>query len=226
MNDSYYIGAYWSARAEALQMITMKIKLTLESLKLIDEQFIEWYETGTSYIGSLKKLDLNDASRIEKLCLEKVKKTELDERGIAKMGFLFSLWSGNQIEEEASSISFNVGKSNARLINSCVLKFPHSGIARDRLLEIALSKRIVEKLVEIWSPDYAVLISDKLRSDIGFGNKLGPITYQKLIKSVPKIGQNVLYEKFNEGHLFSISNKIDNYFLVQDLEPIKNVISV
>lgn len=225
MMESFHIGAYWSARAESLNIVKNKVQHTLKALRNIDDQFLNWYETGTSRSNALeRKLDLDDDSAIEKLCLEKVKKGELDESGIAKMGFLFSLWTGDQMEEESSSITFNVGKSSKRLNNSCVLKLPNLGVAKERLLGVEKSKRILSKLVEIWSPDYAVLTSHGLRDELEVGNKLGFITYQKEIRRQPRLSDHVKYEQMNGGHLFFIPVQKELSSVIKELEPIKKAL--
>ena len=111
MIDSFYIGAYWGSRAESLSEVRNKVLQTFEKLATTDEQFSNWYEGGMSRKKAMEKKVVFDKETIERLSLQQVKKGELDEKGFAKMGFLFGVWSGHS-DEESSSISFNVGKEN------------------------------------------------------------------------------------------------------------------
>lgn len=219
MNDSFYIGAYWGGRAETLTEVVTKIVKTLERLGRIDEQFSGWYELGMSRKKALENEVHIDADNIRRLCLQKVKRKELDEVGYSKTGFLFSLWTGHK-DEESSSISLNVGATfkSDKLKNSCVIKIPYEGEARERILKPDIAKKIITTLVELWNPEYAVLTSHKLYDNLNVGNKVGWITYGKTIKNVPKIGGSFVYEKNEHGHLFCIKNDEDyNLGLLSDL---------
>src|ERR1700727_4040821 len=108
MIDTFIIGGYWGSRPEPLNQVVDKILNTFQKLAETDDQFLKWYEGGKSKREALKhKLILNDEN-IKRLCLEQVKKGELDDRGISKNGFLFGLWTGHN-NNESSGISFNVG---------------------------------------------------------------------------------------------------------------------
>lgn len=224
MIDSFYIGAYWGPRAEPLSEVSGKILQTFEKLITVDEQFLNWYEGGMSRKKALEKKVVFNKETIETLCLQLVKKGELDQKGFAKMGFLFGLWSGHS-DEESSSISFNVGKENERLTNACVISIPFEGAARERLLEPGKAKEIISILIEIWNPDYAVLASSELNNMLEIVNDIGWITYRKSLKRMPKISDKVIYEKFGNGHLFHLANESSyNYNLANELLPLKQVI--
>lgn len=225
MIESFYIGAYWGSRAEPLSQVRDKILQTLQRLAQIDEQFLNWYEGANSRKQALEKKVSIDANTIEKLCLEMVKKGELDEKGFAKMGFLFGVWSGH-LDDESIGISFNVGGAftSPHLCNSCVLTLPVEGAARERLLQTDKAKKIIITLVEIWSPDYAILTSHQLRDKLNVANKVGWITYHKSIKKLPDISNQVVYEKANNGHWFYIKESNYNETLTNELLPMKAII--
>lgn len=225
MENSFYIGAYWGSRSESLKQVTNKVLQTFEKLSDIDEQFLNWYEGGVNRKQALKTKVAFNNETIERLCLEKVKNGELDEKGFAKMGFLFGLWTGHS-DEESSSITFSVGASfkSPHLCNSCVLKIPFEGTARERLLRLGKARLIISTLVEIWKPDYAVLTSRDLNDRLAIVNDVGWITYRKTIKQIPKISSKVVYEKANGGHWFYFSLESNNYdsSIANELLPIKN----
>ena len=228
MIDSFYIGAYWGSRAKPLEQVIDKVLQTLQELAEIDKQFLKWYEGGNSRKQSLKKEIVLNNETIEKLCLQQVKKGELDENGFAKMGFLFGLWSGHQ-DEESSSISFNVGGAftSPHLSNSCVITIPFEGTARERLLQAEKAKIIISVLVDIWTPDYSVLASSFLNNELNVVNDIGWVTYYKSIRRTPKISNKVIYEKYNGGHLFYLANESSyDYSLVKELLPLKEIIGV
>ncbi len=209
MSNSFILGAYWGSRSESLNEVKLKVTKTLEGLSQIDNQFTSWYETGASREKALKrKVDPSDNNFIEKLCLQQVKKGELNEQSLSKMGFLFSLWTGHG-NNESSSITFIVGSSSKWLTNSCVVSIPSTGVARERLLKSQKAKSIISLLVEIWAPDYAVLTSDHLRDVLQTGNKIGWITCHRYIRQIPKMSRHISYQKEGENHWFNLNSEED-----------------
>ena len=224
MLDSFYIGAYWGSRAEPLDQVKNKIIQTLKLLGELDEQFLNWYELGMSRKKALENKFVSNDENIKRLCLQKVKKGELDKNGFSKSGFIFSLWTGHK-EEEASSISFVVGDELkiSNLGNSCVIKIPYEGDAKDRLLKIDKAKKIISFLVEIWNPDYAVLTSHVLGNKLNVLNEIGWITYRKSIKRISKISDSIFHEESENGHWFFLKSEYD-IAVANDLLSIKKMI--
>ena len=220
MADSFYIGAYWSGREETLKDVKRKVQQTLNALSAIDEQFLTWYETGTSRKQALTKKVLFDDETIERLCLSKVRKGELDDAGISKMGFGFSLWTG-QPEGEESNISFGVGMNNKWLTNSCVLTIPYEGPARQLLLQRTIVRKIITVLIQQWKPDSAILTSFHLGEKLG---NIGWITYKKSLKRVPKSNLEIAYEKDAVGHwIYPVAESFDE-MVIEKLSPLKDVL--
>jgi hypothetical protein len=223
MADSFYIGIYWGSRPEPFGEITNKVIQTLKKLGELDEQFLNWYEQGMSRKKALEKKFSLDAENIKKLCLERVKTGELNEKGYASNGFIFGLWTGHK-EENSSSISFIVGGAfnTDKLKNSCVLKIPYEGGARERLLNYNKAREIIAELIKIWNADYAVLTSHELSNKLKVVNEIGWITYRKLLRRSPKISNKVVYEN-NDGHWFYLRSENYDYGVVNELSPIKEV---
>lgn len=222
MIESFYIGAYWGSRAEPLSQVRNKILQTLQKLAEIDEQFSNWCEGGNSIEEALENRVVLNNETIERLCLERVRKGELDKNGLAKMGFLFAIGSEHP-DDESSIITFTVGAAltSPHLSNSCVLTLPVEGAARERLLQVEKAKKIIVVLVEIWNPDYATLTSHQLRDKLNAANKVGWITYHKSINKLPNISNQVVYEKANNGHWFYIKDSNYNETLSNELLPMK-----
>jgi hypothetical protein len=223
MEDSFIIGAYWDSRAEPLHEVGDKVLQTLLRLSTEDEQFLNWYELGWSKKQALDKKIAFNIETIERLCLSRVKKKEFDDNGYSEMGFLFRLWTGHK-EGEASTISFSVGTASEWLTNSCYVKIPSKGLARERLLQIGKAKEIISILADIWCPDYAVLTSDDLRERLNVGNKIGWVTYIKKINYIPQLGHGILYGGNQNGHWFYPRNPQYNDEFEKELVLLSKVI--
>lgn len=226
--ESFYIGAYWGSRGESLMQVRDKVLQTFQRLAEIDEQFLNWYEGGNSRKEALENRIVFNNETIEKLCLETVRKGELDKNGFAKMGFLFGLWTGHE-DDESSSITFTVGTAftSPHLFNSCVLSIPFEGEGRERLLQIEKAKKIIAVFVEVWNPDYAVLTSHQLRDKLNIANNVGWITYRKTIKSFRKISNVITSERFADGHLLYLNmpgGKFIDFNLAHKLTSVKEML--
>lgn len=222
MNESYIVGAYWGSRAETLFQVRDRVLLTLQRLRVVDEQFSTWYEQGMSRKQALEsRVDLTQ-DRIEKLCRKAVKKSELDEQLFAKYGFIFGLWTGHK-NDESSEISFTAGSvfTVQSLSNCCYVKIPYEGAAREGLLQLAVVRKLIAILVEVWNPDYAIFTSNSVRDKLDMGNRLGLITYHKALKSIPKHLDNVCFEKADNGFWFLPCD--EHYSDSAYLDSLKNV---
>jgi hypothetical protein len=223
MTNSFYIGAYWGSRAQTLLEVKNKVIQTLKRLANEDKQFADWYEGGMSRKEALAKHIIINDSTIERLCLEQVRKGELNSDGFSKMGFLFGLWTGHE-DNEASGISFSVGTASKWLTNSCVINIPSQGSAHENMIQREKAMSIINILVEIWNPDYAVMTSHNLNDQLGIGNKIGWITYQKFIKRPVKKLDGIIYNQIKDGHWFYPSTSNYNQKLSQELLKIKKLI--
>lgn len=220
--NSFYFGAYWGPRAETLTQVQNKVIHTLQQLSDIDDQFLSWHKPGKDRNAALlNKIEISE-EMIKLLCLQKVKKGELNEEGFSKMGFLFTLWSGHK-DPFASTITFNVGSASKWVMNSCVIKVPSKGDAKERLLHVEKAKKILLLLVRIWAPEYAVLTSHELSSQLGVGNKIGWITYLKFIKQAPKLNNGINYEN-NELGIWFYPNDIYETGLIASLSQIIDIV--
>lgn len=220
--NSFYFGAYWGPRAETLTQVQNKVTHTLRILSDSDDQFQNWYEPGKDLNAALlNKIEINE-ERIKELCLQRVKKGELNEEGFIKMGFGFTLWSGHS-DPYARTITFNVGSASKWVMNSCVIKVPTQGEAKERLLNIENAKKILLLIVQIWAPDYAVLTSHELSNQLGVGNKIGWITYQNRIKQEPKPYPGINYENTELGFWF-YPNDIREEGLIDSLSQMVNIV--
>jgi len=225
MIDSFYIGAYWSARAESLDNAANKSLEILLRITVIDEQFKTFYEKAISRKKALEKTVSLDYEVIKSLYLKGTKKNEIDSLGYAKMGFMLRLWTG-QSDGESSGISFSIGTNSTRFKNSCVITFPYEGSRKDDLLQLNKAKLIIGLLCEICDPDYAVLNSDKLSSELCTMNEIGWITYKKQLTKKPKVSHNIIHESnYKGGHLFYLetdSGLAYDYDRIEDLKALKD----
>ena len=225
--DNFYIGAYWGSRKESLTDISTKTCSTLQKLSEIEDYFAKWFNTSTNRKKALeKKVDFDSTDKgIMEIISKRVKKDEINSDGTSRFGFVYSFWSG-QDEAESCSISFSVGMafSTNNLSNCCVLSFPNSERAKQRLLQTEIIKKIFNILIEIWNPDNCILTSEKLREELHVGNEFGWFTYVESIERLPKFSDKVIHEKIKNGYLFYLSNyNLYDYSCINNLTFLKNI---
>ena len=204
--DSFSIRAYWGSCAEPLLQIVQKTTQMLTAFREIDSHFLKYCKGINRKSALYQKLSF-DRESIRALCLANVKEAKLSKKGIAENGYVFGVCTG-QRDAEASRILFVVGSSfhATGLSNSCIITLPNEGPARDRLLQPETSKRMLRTLVEIWSPDYAVLTSDSLRNKMNVRNEVGWITFKRNMEHVPEVENGITYERDEEGHWFYVKD--------------------
>jgi hypothetical protein len=227
MIDSFYVGAYWSSRKETLEEVAGKTTRTLKKLGELDSQFSTWYQLGLSRRKALEEKISLDSENIKTLYQKNSKQGEIDNLGYTSHFFSTGFWTGHK-DEEASSISFNVGGEfkTDKLSNSCVIKIPYEGDSRERLLKFETAQSLIDIFVDAWQPDYAVLTSHELNNRLNIVNEFGWITYRRSIRNIPKFSNKVIYEKHLDGYLVYLANDSNylDYSLANELLPLKDVI--
>jgi len=225
MIDAFSIGAYWKNRKQLLDSIINPTVQTLKGLGEIDEQFVNLYELGRSRKQALEHKISLSSEYIRELYLRGTKNNDLDQSGYSKIGYSLWVWTGHT-DEEASNLSFSVGKSSERLSNVCLIKIPSEGVARDRLLNIEKIKKIIALLIQNWDPDMVVLNSRELSNKLDIMNEVGWVTYRKRLTGKPKLNDKVIHDSsFCGGHLFYLnSQNVYDYDLIDNLVPITKVI--
>jgi hypothetical protein len=205
MEDSFFIGAYWGPRSVPLiEIVTNTIK-TLKKLAECDEQFLDWYELGMSRKQALKHKVIQDIESITKLYFKSLREFETNANSLTDNGFVMGFWTGHR-EEESSRITFTVGLNSKRVSNSCVLKLPFEGKAKDRLVTLTKARSIVELLVDIWDPDYAIFTSHNLVNKLSGITDIGWITYRKVIKKGRLKNERIINKKYKNGNLFILDS--------------------
>jgi hypothetical protein len=205
MEDSFFIGAYWGPRSVPLiEIVTNTIK-TLKKLGELDEQFLDWYELGMRRKQALTNKVIQDTEGITKLYSKSLGEFETKSDSLTDNGFVLGLWTGHR-EEESSRITFTVGLNSKRVSNCCVLKLPFEGKAKDRLVTLTKARSIVELLVDIWDPDFAIFTSHNLVSKLSGSVDIGWITYRKVIKKGRLKNERIINEKYKNGNLFILDS--------------------
>ncbi len=200
-SENYYIGAYW-LRREPIEDISNKVIRYLTDLRNIDNLFSKWFELGMSRKAALEKEIENIDPSIQKLLLASLEKGELQENGFAKNGFRLSGWSGHD-DNESFSFSIFAGDDFENAPCNCILNLPNEGVNRESLLQKNKLEAIMQSIIDIWNPEFAVFSSNKLRSELGSGNRLGWISYNRE-HGMHSIDTGNEYDSDNESHLESI----------------------
>ena len=171
--EQYHIGAYWGPRKDPLADCTRHIYDFLTGLANIDAFFSQWKRQGRSRIDAMKKVVEISYDELYKLLSRGVNRTDVGRIVIESLGNNISLWDGTD-EDTDHSISINCNVTSIRVKNSCLLDFPSDTGILARLLRPECSTEILELMIRCFTPDYAVVTSDKIRqivepSDITIG---------------------------------------------------------
>src|SRR5437899_1563107 len=98
MIESYYIGAYWSARKESAEECALRLTHFLTCLAKCDSTFTRWFETGNSREESLKNRIALDPQNLQKLLLAGSHRTDSGHEVIERLGYRISLWNGETVD--------------------------------------------------------------------------------------------------------------------------------
>ncbi len=154
-NDSFYLGAYWSARRESVGDCATRIVQFLRFLEeLHSECRLWWFYQDAESAPQQIQLTIP--------VLESLLESHYDDFGncMEALGFctLISTTSGARF-----SINCGAYSDCSPSVNCCVLNFPNDLTTINDILTSESTIRLVKEVVYAMEPDWAVLNSHNLR---------------------------------------------------------------
>lgn len=163
MSDKFFLGAYWSDRAESSERCAERLAVYLKSLQVIHPSFSGWCKKGASK-KKAESLQISlDESSLNELLKSGVSKKDIDGDTIHELGFQAGIWNG-QSPPKSASISVQCGGFNLAqgLSNSVVVKLPDvASLGVETLVSLA------ELTVSCWEPEDLTVTSNKLLDAVG-----------------------------------------------------------
>ena len=171
------LGLYWGARQEPIELCAGRVYESLCALKALGYE--RYFDLGRSRRDALKR-ELNVTPETVLATLAKgVHYGDIrPRRPMPDLGWNMRLWSGGP-NDECYGISFSCGAYSDYVGNNVVMTLPYAGPLRiDASPERAL--KAYEALLEIWSPDQAVLCEGSIRWD----------DHHRLVPECPPLAQH------------------------------------
>lgn len=164
-----YIGCYWGDRQESATEAASRLQATLDGIRDVSPALTDWFEKGDS--AQSRALVPTDVEGLTRLVEQGAHRTDFGGEVMNDLGFRVGLWNG-QSEESASSLTTTVGlhAADPDLSNHVLLRLPGGQ---------GFSATLIDRLVEIWEPDWATWTTRSLRRAQGqaFRESVGWITY-------------------------------------------------
>lgn len=163
--ESFYAGAYWTARKETVEACTSRAVACLLGLAACDPLFSRWLKLGKSRKEALKNEVSISPEEIKALLIKGVNRRDANKEIIQELGMTVGLWTGGK-NEEAASIMIHCGSYSTIVGNSCVIDLPYGEEAAKRILKIETLISIAEVMVRSWDPDWVTVSSWRLREKV------------------------------------------------------------
>jgi hypothetical protein len=197
MQDRYYVGAYWGPRKETALECARRAELFFRGLVRCDPSFSQWYRGGRGAPRGLPGHPVApEVEALEKLLLRGRARTDVDKEVIEDLGFSQIMWNA---KEEATDLHLSCGGySPWGGPNSCLLKPPRQGAARERLLRTPVLIEVLTLMATAWDPDFAMATSGEMVDLVekrGFEVRVGWLTYlSRRLGTVPPLPAPVRIE--------------------------------
>ncbi len=176
MNESYYLGVYWSARAESAEHCAQHVSRLFQSLAVCDPKLTSWYNKGWTLEEALSKRLDTQASALH----QRFSRREDSEETPRDDGYSLRVWNGEP-DEGSASLSIRCGESSPWIPNSCVLTPPEQGPTAERLLRVPTLAQVLRAMVRAFEPEWGLATSHAHRdlvSDAATpGTFIGWLTY-------------------------------------------------
>lgn len=174
--DSFYLGAYWGPRRESAGDCATRTVQLLRHLQALHPRLAHW-RTVARKKSERRLVDLTvDA-------VEPLFKHHYNDfcQPVPELGF--DLWLSNSLPSASCRcvVSIGCGAWGDYVGNTCIVKFPGDQRALDELLDPPVAVRMIMHVVESMEPEWAILMSSKLRDEIldpfRTGRYVGIVTY-------------------------------------------------
>lgn len=162
MKEHIFIGAYWTIRKETRQECAERIVKFLNSIS--NQPYLSnWYFKARSRKAANKPVKIT----IENIA-KHLKTSNRDDNGaeIVELGFSLGVWNGN----DENPVSFNVecGAFSKFIGNAAVITLPLQEPPLDED-SIKTFKNLLEKFIDAWEPESAVVTSNEFLNRAGGG---------------------------------------------------------
>jgi hypothetical protein len=217
--DSFITGAYWHDRPTTIKEGADLITRTLSKLREIDDNFSQWYERASTRKKALeRRVPFNDDNYIEQSLYRGIKKSEIIDSDYPKHGFSKSFFNAKGTYD-TSVIDFGLNVPSP-CGNYSLIDLPSDQPTLTQIIKHGKIRAVMNILVDVFSHEFAVFTSQRLRSIVPVAIRWGWITYRKIINHpVAHLPEGVIYEQGNDGHWFYLdSEPAYNYDKVPAIE--------
>lgn len=162
MNESLFIGAYWSSRKESRQECAERIATFLRSIES-HAGLDRWFLKARSRKAAMMPLELTIEAIGERL---KTNSQDTDGTPIQELGFNLNVWNGS--DANPASLVITCGVFSSFVKNSAVLYLPPQPPPTDAH-SCETFRALLEKCVKAWDPDDALVTSTQFLNRKGGG---------------------------------------------------------
>lgn len=151
MNNSYFIGIYWGARKESIELCTNKLVATFNFLRQIDDSLSLWYKTSRPRKGELLlPIDTQDEKAV-KILLQKGQNCNDIREKLEDLGYLIYLKSEKDFSK-AHILSIKCGGSLNGVPNNVTLNIGKNK-SYVHLTSTNVLEKIFKEITKIWQPE-------------------------------------------------------------------------
>jgi Immunity protein 52 len=161
VQDSAYIGAYWSARRESASACARRLETCLSELALVHPSLKGWRPTGPEKQAAIAARVVHSADDFQLLLAAGAHRRDTDGTEMPELGFTLGLWNGEP--NQSAGITVSCGAWHEQITNAFVLKLPRADQAKE-LYELSKARAALDVVVAAWEPDWASMTSNRLRA--------------------------------------------------------------
>jgi len=160
MAERSYAGAYWAGRREDVESCTDRLVRFLAALGEAHPLLETWFEPGNSRVSGAEWPVEPTPQVIRALLLAGRHRGDVDGSVIEELGFLVSLWNG---QESDAGLTVGCGRYSKAVGNAVVLNLPQAHGLGAEIYRPHAASRVMKALVSAWEPDWATWTSNALR---------------------------------------------------------------
>lgn len=156
-------GAFWDARAAALDECAARIVVLLRALSAIDPLLSQWRDQVGSLQDALARpLVTTRHDDLVARLLAGRNRTDVGGQVIEELGYAVTWWNGRDTGDGGVTLRVQQNVTSEYVGNSVVMNLPESR-AFPRLYQRNVARKLILTIISIFEPDRAVWATNSLR---------------------------------------------------------------
>lgn len=164
MAETFYVGAYWGPRAEAVDACAERLARFLADLTQTSPLLGSWFKTASRRKAALKRPIEPAADQLRELLLAgQARRDDATRSVMSELGFAVDMWNGQDVQAGLRVRCGAPAVIQGMTSNTLVMQLPAAEGDALELYQRQAALAVMRSVVTVWQPSWSTWTSHRLR---------------------------------------------------------------